>query len=377
MKSLSFSKPEEQTVSFVELFFDLVFVFSITQLVEILHHEISWLVIAQLVLVFWLVWWAWTQFSWSLNAANTEHPLIQLGVLLATGVAFFMAVGVPQAFQEGALGFALPYFLVRIIGNVLIFIISFENPVFQAGLRTWILLSIAGVAAVLIGALMGGTAQYWLWGIAILLDMYAASVSGRQGEFDWEIKAAHFAERHGLFVIIVLGETLILSASGVSDMSWSAELVGVAILAVAITGGLWWSYFPVSMPALEHAFNTSKRAKQSRIAVESYSFMHFVLLAGVIAYAAVLEQAISHPGEALAMPELLAFAVGILLFIGGMSAALWFALGRINWARLLVALASGLLIVVTAGVPVVVTMMIALVGVLGVGIIEQKTRFQE
>ena len=371
MKDPTFVKPDQQTVNFVELFFDLIFVFSITQVVNILHQEISWMVILQLILIFWLVWWAWGQFTWALNAANTKHPVIQLSVLAATGVAFFMAVGVPQAFGAGALGFALPYILVRIIGNGILFIVSIENPSFSTGLRTWLLLSIGGIAAVLIGALLGGQIQFWLWGLAILLDIYAASVSGGE-QYDWSIKPAHFAERHGLFVIIVLGETLILAASGVTGALWTGELIGVAILAVALTGGLWWTYFPVSAPALEHVFSQSKGGKLTMIGTGSYTFMHFVLLAGLIAYAAVLEQAISHPGEALALPELWALALGIFLFVAGMSAALWFAEKRINLPRVLIVLASSVLILATAGVPVMLTLAIALIGIVGVGLNEQK-----
>jgi low temperature requirement protein LtrA len=112
--------PEDQSATFVELFFDLVFVFSVTQVVGLLHGEIHWRSAGQGVLVFWLVWWAWTQFTWALNAADTTHPFVELGTLAATAVAFFMPVALPDAFAGRALAFAIPYVVVRSIGLVLI-----------------------------------------------------------------------------------------------------------------------------------------------------------------------------------------------------------------------------------------------------------------
>lgn len=371
MESTKITKPEDQTVTFVELFFDLVFVFSITQVVELLHNEFTWLAVGQAILVFWLIWWAWTQFSWSLNSANTAHTRIQQSVLIATGVAFFMAVGVPQAFAGRALWFAIPYIVVKIIGNILLYFVSLENPAFRAGLRTWIVLSSGGLLAVLIGGLVGGTNQYWLWGLAILLDVYAGKTSGSGQDYEWNMQPAHFAERHGLFVIIALGETLILAANGVSETIWTGELLIVAILAVAITGGLWWSYFPHAMPALEHALTTSKGSKQSSIAVDSYSFMHFLMLAGIIAYAAAIEQAISHPTEPLPPAETVAFALGMIFFVSGMVAAQWRADGTLPLPKLILNIVTGIAIVAAMGVNVILTLGIALVGIVAIGVLEK------
>ena len=132
----SLLSPENQKVTFVELFFDLVFVFSVTQVVKLLHDGFNGIAIAQAVLVFWLVWWAWSQFTWSLNAADTTHPIVQLSVLAATGVAFFMAVAVPEAYGDRSLWFAVTYVLVRAIGMILYYILVRESPTLRSILRT-------------------------------------------------------------------------------------------------------------------------------------------------------------------------------------------------------------------------------------------------
>ncbi len=181
MSAPSFASPEDQNVTFVELFFDLVFVFSVTQVVGLLHAGISAGTVAQGVLAFWLVWWAWTQFTWALNAANTDHARVQLATLVATAVAFFMAVGVPDAFGATAPWFAIPYVTVRVMGLLLYGWVASANEAQRSAVRLFGLASVGGLAVVLVGAFVGGEAQYWLWGLAILLDVIATIVGGGSG----------------------------------------------------------------------------------------------------------------------------------------------------------------------------------------------------
>jgi low temperature requirement protein LtrA len=366
----SLLSPEDQKVTFVELFFDLVFVFSVTQVVKLLHDGINGIAIAQAVLVFWLVWWAWSQFTWSLNAADTTHPIVQFGVLAATGVAFFMAVAVPEAYGDRALWFALTYVVVRVIGMILFYLLVKESPTLRSPLRTWIGLSIGGILMVLIGGFVGGTAQYWLWGLAILLDLIAAGVSARAAE--WNIHPEHFAERHGLFVIIALGETLIIAGSGMTDLAWTGELLVVAILVVAITCGLWWSYFPRAMPALEHALASRQGSERSTIARDSYTLIHFLMLAGVVAYAAAIEEVIAHAATAVSSTTAAVLALGMTLFIGGMAAALWRATGNLPRERLVVVVVSAVAIVAAVGVSGFLALGIALLATIAIGVLEQR-----
>ncbi|HSR41017.1 MAG TPA: low temperature requirement protein A, partial [Longimicrobiales bacterium] len=140
--------PEGQSATFIELFFDLVFVFSVTQVVALLHDGLTWGALGNAVLVFWLVWWAWTQFTWALNAADTTHPFVELSTLAATALAFFMAVGVPDAFRGGALWFAVPYVLVRGVGLLLYGRVVSANPDQKAAVRTFATVSLGGLAVV-------------------------------------------------------------------------------------------------------------------------------------------------------------------------------------------------------------------------------------
>ena len=365
----SITSPEDQGATFIELFFDLIFVFSVTQIVGLLHGGFNWISVGQAVLVFWLVWWAWTQFTWALNAADTNHPWVEFGTLIATAVAFFMAITLPEAFHDHALWFAIAYVLVRSIGLILYNWVSWEDKSQRVGVIIFALVSLAGLTAVLIGGYMGGAAQYWLWGLAILLDVIAALIGGNvEG---WNIHPEHFSERHGLFVIIALGETLIVAGSGVTGEAWTGNLIGVAALAVAITCGLWWSYFPRLKPALEHAM-ASIQGSRAKFARDVFSLIHFVVLCGVIAFAFVIEEAVAHPDDPLPFVGRLALAIGLALFVGGMALAMWRAAAKILVARVVLTLATAAAIIFVVGVSPLVTLGIAFVGVVLIVALEQQ-----
>jgi low temperature requirement protein LtrA len=371
MSSQTIVSPEDQKVTFVELFFDLVFVFSVTQVVDLLHNGLDWSAVGQAILVFWLVWWAWTQFTWALNAADTTHHLVELGTLVATAVAFFMAVALPDAFQGRALWFALPYVLMRIIGLTLYAWVASEDPSQRAAVRTFTIVSIGGLAAVLMGGFTDGATQPWLWGLAILLDVVAAAVGG-QAE-GWNLHPDHFGERHGLFVIIALGETLIVAAGGLTGAPWSGDLIAVALLVVAISCGLWWSYFTRAKPELDHALASKRGAEQSMLARDVFSLAHFPMLCGVIAYAVAAEEAVAHPGEPFSFEGRLALALGLALFVGGMAVAMWWATHRLLLFRVVLTAVTALAVVALTGVNPPLTLALGFAGIVVIAVLEQRT----
>lgn len=370
MRTQTIVSPEDQNVTFVELFFDLVFVFSVTQVAGLLHSGLDWIIVGQAILVFWLVWWAWTQFTWALNAADTTHTLVEVGTLLATAVAFFMAVALPDAFHDRAIWFAITYVLVRVIGLALYARVASEDPAQRVAVRTFALVSVGGLVAVLIGSILGGTLQYWFWGGAILLDVFAAAVGGqREG---WNLHPDHFGERHGLFVIIALGETLIVAAGRVTDASWTGILIAVAILAVAITCGLWWSYFPRAKPVLEQALESVRGAEQSTLARDVFSLIHFPMLCGIIAYAFAVEETAAHPGQPLPLEARVALAAGLVLFVGGMAVAIQRATGRLLLPRVFLTVGTAIAVVAVSEVSGLLTLAIAFAGLLAIAILEQR-----
>jgi low temperature requirement protein LtrA len=366
----SVASPHDQSATFVELFFDLVFVFGITQVVSLLYHDMTWTGALRSVLVFWLLWWAWTQFTWALNAADTEHPWIEFGTLLATAVAFFMAVAVPEAFSGGALWFGIPYVAVRVIGLAVYVGVMRENEEGRKVVMQFATTSVGGLAAVLMGAYVGGDAQVMFWVLVILLDMVAASAAGAGAA--WGLHAEHFAERHGLIVIIALGEGLIVAASGLVGAERTPMLLVVGALAVAITCALWWSYFPGAKPELERSLRNASDDVRASMARDAFSFAHFPMLCGVIAYAVAVESAVGHPADALSTAHRIALASGLLLFVGGLAVALGRASCTVRTSRVIVAVITAAVVYLLAGVPAAVSLGVAFAGVATVAILEER-----
>jgi low temperature requirement protein LtrA len=365
--SVPLVSPDDQKVTFVELFFDLVFVFCVTQVVGLLHGHLDLRSVGASLLVFWLIWWAWTQFTWALNAANTHHPRVEAITLAATAVAFLMGVGIPSAFTGEALWFAVPYTSVRVIGLLIYFWVARGDPMQRRAVQVFALFSLAGLIAVLFGALVGGSGQLWLWSLAIALDLVAAGVGGQQE--GWNLHPAHFVERHGLIVIIALGEALIVAAAGLVGAPRSPSVVGTGVLAVAITCALWWSYFRDAQPAFEHALTEREGSARSRMARDVFSVMHFPMLYGVIAMAATTEQALAHPDRPLAVSLRLALGMGGVLFVCGTAASLWRATGRIRMSRWFLASAAAVAVLVLGSLPLV-AMSLMFVMLLAVAVIE-------
>jgi low temperature requirement protein LtrA len=366
----SYTSPEDQPATFVELFFDLVFVFGVTQIVGVLHHDLSWVGVGHAILVFWLVWWAWTQFTWALNAADTTHPVVELLTLLSTAVAFFMSVAIPGSFAGRALAFAVPYVLVRILGLWIYALVARAKPGQHAAVRLFALVSTGGLAAVVAGALAGPEAQAWLWSLAIFLDVVAALVGGQREE--WDLHAEHFAERHGLIVIIALGESLIVAAAGLADATLSMDVMVVALLGVLTSCALWWTYFPVAKPELEHALASVPAAAQGALARDAFSLAHFPMLCGVVAYAVALEEAIAHPGGPLAASARVALAIGPLLFVGGTALAMWRATCGQPTRRVAIAGLVGVTVLLLTDLQASTALALTLGGVMLVAVLDER-----
>jgi low temperature requirement protein LtrA len=306
----------------------------VTQLVALLHHELSWTGAGQVVLVFWLVWWAWTQFTWALNSADTTHPGVELSVLVATAVAFLMAVVLPDAYTGGGAWFSVTYLTVRVLGLVVYGWIARDDPAKRGAVHRFALLSVGGLVAVAAGGVAPGDGRVWWWAAAFVFDLFAAVVAGSAE--GWDIRPDHFGERHGLFVIIALGESHIVAAAGLSGAERTAHTVAVGVLAVAGTCGLWWTYFGRAKPAIDRAVAEHADAARTILARDVYSILHFPVVFGIVLYAVAIEEAVAHPDVPLSVGSGIALAGGITLFLGGTAAALWRAGHRVLIPRLVI-----------------------------------------
>jgi low temperature requirement protein LtrA len=328
MSQKSMVSPEDQGATFAELFFDLVFVFAITQVSHYAAHHLDGPGLLRSLMVFWLIWWGWTQFTWALKAADTDHHHVRVGTLISTGVFFAMAVSVEKAFaadQTMALWFALSYIAVRILGLGLFHKVVYSNAEHRAAVLTFAVLSTLGLAAVLAGSLVDPALRVWIWLGAMALDFSAAWRAGNGQSFG--LHAGHFAERHGLIIIIALGESLIVAGSALTS-SVTFPLIATGALAVLLAFLLWWTYFGWVREGMEEKLISETGPARAQLGRDAYSLMHFPLVTGVVALAVGLEAAF-HPDSYSLAQVTLAVGGGLTLFLVSTAGAFWRAVGCI------------------------------------------------
>lgn len=245
----------------------------------------------------------------------------------------------------------MPYVAVRVVGLTVYYWVAWGNREQRRAVHVFAGLSSTGLVAVLIGAFAGGAARSWWWAAAIGLDLVAAGVGGQQQ--GWNIHPDHFVERHGLIVIIALGETLIVAASGLIAAPPTTMATLTGLLAVAVTAGLWWTYFHYPRTLFEHALASREGNARSCTARDVFSVIHFPVLCGVIAMAAATEQALAHPDQPLAADIRAALGGGALLFIYGTGAAMWRVTGRPPLMRGLLGLLAVAGVFAAGAIPVV------------------------
>ncbi len=350
----------------------MVFVFAVTQVTHYAAHHLDVSGILRTVAVFWLIWWAWSQFTWALNAANTDHQHVRVVTLVSTGVAFAMAFSVENAFSAAprdAAWFSLSYVAVRLLGLSLYYRVARDSSDQRMAVRAFAGLSISGLVAVVVGGLLDPDLRIWLWLTAIALDLTAAGLVGnRRG---WGVHPGHFAERHGLIVIIALGESLIVAGSALTA-GVSTEILATGAVAVLLTCLLWWTYFGWIRELLEEKLAELTDQERARFGRDAYSFLHFPLVSGIVALAIGFEGAF-HPDE-YSLGEIAgAIGVGLALFLTATAAALWRAVRCVLWNRLAVLLVTLGALTFSPGLAPLQILGVACIGLMLIVAIEQIT----
>jgi low temperature requirement protein LtrA len=269
-------------------------------------------------------------------------------------LAFGMATGVATGWRGSGWWFALPYVALRCVGLGIYLWVAVEHEARRRAVGGFTVMSLIGMIFVLLGAGFHNGTRATLWAVAVGMDWLAAGLGGRRGSYD--LDPPHFIERHGLFVILALGESLIAVGVPVPDAERTGALVAAAIAGVSLVCLLWWTYFAHIKPSLEEAILDAGLDDPSILARDVYSLLHFPVLCGIVAMAAAAEEAVAHPQDPL--PSLTAgkFAAGLILYIGGLSVAHRRAASAWLWHRLVVAAAGCAAVMVTRPMGAVATL---------------------
>jgi low temperature requirement protein LtrA len=322
-------------VSTLELFFDLVFVFTITQLTGVLVEGGDASAVAQVVVMFLLIWWIYDGYAWLTNAIATGRMRYRL--LLIAGMAGFLvvALAVPDAYGGEGLAFGLGYLAVIVLHGSMYAKGTSVSEV--AAILRVVPFNLAAAGLVLLGGALGGDAQWVIWTAAGTLLWVTPRFTTVEG---FVISASHFVERHGLVVIIALGESIVVIGTGAAGLELDTGLVLVALLSLALSASLWWAYFG-NEGAAERVLEAAPAARRAQLALIGFGYWHYGLLLGVVAVAAGLKKAIGDPYDPLDGWIAAELAVGVALFLAcevGFRRSLAIAFSRLRLVAAAVAL---------------------------------------
>ena len=325
---------EEERVTPLELFFDLVFVLAITQCTALLASEPTWQGLAKGLAVLAVLWWSWVGYAWLTSVVDPEEGIVRLVIFAAMAGLLVAALCVPEAFGDHALLFACAYGVVRFSQIALFIVASRDDPALRQSVVGLAGGTALGVGLLVAAAFVDGAAQGALWALAILLDMGEPYLFGAEG---WRLAPGHFAERHGLIVIIALGESIVVIGVG-AEVGVGAGVVVAAVLGIAVAAALWWLYFDVvALVAQRRLVQAAKGREQNEMARDSYSYLHFPMVAGIVLLALGLKKTIGDVGEPLELVPAVALLGGSSLYLLGHVAFRFRNLHTLNRQRLVCA----------------------------------------
>ncbi|WP_446216027.1 low temperature requirement protein A [Micromonospora sp. IBHARD004] len=355
---------EGATVTPLELFFDLVFVYALTQVTALMATDLTWRGLGRGMLVLALLWWCWCCYAWLGNTVRADEGVVRVALFAVMATMFVVAVTIPEAFVDlpgglsGPAVFAACYLVVRVLHLV----IYWHAARGDDGLRRQVLRAappmLGGATLLFAAALLPqqlsedpqrvGTIRTLLWVLALAIDYGGIMAIGARG---WRIfSAAHWTERHGLIIIVALGESLVAIGVGVTALPISWPIIVASAFGIAVAASLWWAYFDVVAIAAERVLHRAQGAERAALGRDSYTYLHLPMVAGIILLALGFKKVLSYVGDdshhRLTDPlhglGLLALYGGVILYLLGHLGFRLRNMGSVNWPRVA---AAGLLVV--------------------------------
>ena len=301
-----------EQVSPLELFFDLVFVLALTQCTQLMSDDPTWEGVARGLLVLGVLWWSWVGYAWLTSVVDPEDDAVRAVIFVAMGALMLVALAVPEAFDSLALTFAVAYAVVR-YGQIGLFLIaSRDEPELRHSVVGLAISTGIGVGLLVAASFLDGAAQGALWALALGLDMGGPLLINSAG---WRLVPGHFAERHGLILIIALGESIVAIGVGVGgELSFGQGLA--AVVGIGLAAAMWWLYFDVvAIVAARRLERAPVGRVQNEMARDSYSYLHFPMVAGIVLVALGMKKTLNHVEDPLELVPAFALLGGLALYL--------------------------------------------------------------
>ena len=320
-----------EQVTPLELFFDLVFVLAITQCTALMADEPTWTGVLKGLAVLGVLWWSWVGYAWLTSVVDPEEGAVRLVIFAAMAAMLVAALCVPDAFGDLGLTFAVAYAVVRFSQIGLFMIASRDEPELRRSVIGLGIGTSLGVGLLVVASFFDGWAQGLLWAVAIVLDLGEPYLFGVEG---WQLHPEHFAERHGLIIIIALGESIVAIGVG-AEAGVDAGVIIAAVVGVAIAAAQWWAYFDVvSIVATRRLAGLGPGRAQNAMARDSYSYLHFLMVAGIVLVALGMKKTLGDVGEPLKFVIATALVGGSALYLLAHIAFRLRNIGSLNRQRL-------------------------------------------
>ena len=347
---------EGERVTPLELFFDLVFVLAITQCTGLMSHDQTWSGLAQGLLILAVLWWAWVGYAWLTSVIDPEAGAVRGVIFVAMAALLIVSLCVQEAFGNLALTFALGIGVFRAAHIALFMLAGADDEDLRQSVIGLAVSTAIAVGILALASLFDGLAQGALWALAIFLDMAGPYFFGSEG---WKLVPGHFAERHGLILIIALGESIVaigVGASGALDLGIGAA----AVLGVFLAAALWWTYFDVvALISARRLGEAQPGREQNALARDSYSYIHLLLVAGIVLIALGMKVTIGHHSDHLHDVPAFALLGGLALYLIGLVSFRYRHIKTLNRQRLGLAIVLLLLIPAATAVPALVSLAVA------------------
>jgi low temperature requirement protein LtrA len=359
----------EQRVTALELFFDLVFVFAITQVTGFLYRDPSWLRLLEALALLMVLWFAWSGYAWLGNTAGTDEGAIRVVLLAAMGPLLVASLAVPHAFGKDALVFGVAFFFVRALHIVAYSVLARGDPRLHGVVVRLARTMLPAAALLVVAGALPSTGRALCWVGALTIDYGGLILSGTEG---WQVEPGHFAERHGLIIIIALGESIVAVGVGAASLGVHAGVVVGALLGIAVTAALWWAYFDVVATVAERKLREADDVGRAEIARDSYTYLHLPMVAGIVVFAFGAKTALAHVHAHLSFLPAATLCGGVALYLLALSLFKRRNIGSFNNPRLVATAALAALAPLATVLPALLSL--ALVAAIACGLIAYEVR---
>jgi low temperature requirement protein LtrA len=302
----------EHRITPLELFFDLVFVFAFTQVTAVISHDTTWAGVCRAMLILAAVWWAWASYAWLTNTVDAGEDVVLAAVLVATAAMFVAALAVPDALGQHGVVFGVAFLIVAVMHLALYALSARSDPELFVAILRIVPSSLLGASLILVAGFMHAPAKEVIWIAALAVGFLGPLFGSMDG---WQLAPAHFVERHGLIVIIAIGESLVAIGLGAQSADLDMRVITAALLGLLVATSFWLAYFDFFPIRAQQLLMERRGAARITLARDAYTYLHFPMIAGVVLFAFAMEVTLAHVRQELDAIPAFALCAGPAVYL--------------------------------------------------------------